>query len=55
MQLCSRLSFGVNPIEDGWQLTNIRQHKNVANSVSFTNIKLKFGVVVAKSHSPHLL
>lgn len=32
------------------QQSNIRKHKKVNNSVGFTNIELKFGVVVAESH-----
>lgn len=37
------LSFQVIPVEDGPQLTDHSKHKTSDNSVSFIDIKLKFG------------
>lgn len=34
-------------------LTNISQLRNVYKAVSFTGTELKFGMVVAESHSTH--
>lgn len=48
INICNSLTFGVNPVQDGYQLN---LHKNGCKSVDFTGFVSKCNVVVAESHS----